>query len=182
MSRGLTDAEHARRRDAVTAAAEAGQTITEVAADLGLSTTTTREWLRRHMPLHGLRHGASLTADEEERRTRAVREGRAAGLTWGEIADGLGMHQKTLRTWRYAKRPTPPPPPPASTAVDLWATVTVGAGCWLVTCGPCARRFTRPDRRRAEWLAAMHARMHGLTITARDRTGTRYEAADVAVA
>ena len=132
--------------------------------------------------------GGHLTNAAREARIRALTDGFAAGLSLTQIADQLGLAPRVLDMWmmRNGLEPRPEPVAPVrSTLIAGSRTVRAypTAAGWLVDCGPCGRRFTRPERRRAEWLAAMHARKHGLTITARDRTGTRYEAADdVAVA
>ena len=173
-----TEAGRVERIATVKAAAAAGLTQAQVARDLGMTRDALGKWLSRHMPDHGLRSGNATAPEETERRARAVREGLTAGLSVHAIADQLGMNRRTLACWI------------ARNADDgqvyiedaLWLRVTSTGRGWQVDCGPCGRRFTRPERRRAEWLAAMHARKHGLTIAARDRTGTRYEATDAAVA
>ena len=109
--------------------------------------------------------GGHLTNAAREARRRALTDGFAAGLSLTQIADQLGLAPHVLDMWmmRNGLEPRPEPVAPVrSTLIAGSRTVRAypTAAGWLVDCGPCGRRFTRPDGRRACRLADAHVRLH----------------------
>ena len=192
MSRPVDLEEHARRRSAVRAGREAGETTRAIADRLGLGHSTLYGWIRDYAPdlMSSLHTRSQLDEDECERRRDALDRAYYAGGMVADAAGELGLVTASLRSWMHRHMPTHPltasdkrrtsaipadPPPPmlrseAILGAQSWRVTSYAmADSWRVDCHVCLRRFTREAKARAYRLADAHARMHRLPPTVTER-------------
>ena len=184
--------EHARRRSAVQAGREAGESTRAIADRLGLGHGALYSWIRDYAPdlMSSLHTRSQLDEDERERRRAALDRAYHAGGMVADAAGELGLVTASLRSWMHRHMPTHPlatsdkrrtsaipadPPPPmlrseAILGAQSWRVASYAvADSWRVDCRVCLRRFTRESKTRADRLADAHARMHHLSPTVTER-------------
>ena len=188
MSRPVDLEEHARRRSAVRAGREAGETTRAIADRLGLGHSTLYSWIRDYAPdlMSSLHTRSQLDEDECERRRDALDRAYYAGGMVADAAGELGLVTASLRSWMLRQMPTHPlatsdkrrtsdPPSPmlrseAILGAQSWRVTSYAvADSWRVDCHVCLRRFIRESRARADRVADAHARMHHLPPTVTER-------------
>ena len=192
MSRPVDLEEHARRRSAVRAGREAGESTRAIADRLGLGHSALYSWIRDYAPdlMSSLHTRSQLDEDECERRRNALDRAYYAGGMVADAAGELGLVTASLRSWMRRQMPTHPlatsdkrrtsavpsdPPPPmlrseAILGAQSWRVTSYAvADSWRVDCHVCLRRFTRESKTRADRVADAHARMHHLPPTVTER-------------
>ena len=192
MTRPVDLEEHARRRSAVRAGREAGESTRAIADRLGLTHSALYNWIRDYAPdlMSSLHTRSQLDKDECERRRDALDRAYHAGGMVADAAGELGLVTASLRSWMHRHMPTHPlatsdkrrtsaipadPPPPmlrseAILGAQSWRVTSYAvADSWRVDCHVCLRRFTRESKTRADRLADAHARMHHLPPTVTER-------------
>ena len=192
MTRPVDLEEHARRRSAVQAGREAGETTRAIADRLGLGHGALYSWIRDYAPdlMSSLHTRSQLDEDECERRRDALDRAYYAGGMVADAAGELGLVTASLRSWMRRHMPTHPlatsdkrrtsaapadSPPPmlrseAILGAQSWRVTSYAvADSWRVDCHVCQRRFTRESKARADRLADAHARMHHLPPTVAER-------------